>query len=340
VTTRTDVFAAGIVLWELSLMQRLFAGRNEVETISLVRGRQIPRPREIDSSYPAALEEVVMGALERDLSRRTASAGVLADGLRSYLSSVAPVTKDRVGELMVRTFPRQPAQEGAAPEGVHGSKPSVATEALSPSTAQTRAKRPERLALRRKASSVGIIGAALALAGVSAFWAMKSATPNRDALVARPPDRGAPTKLPIIDLLPVPGRVPVSTAPTLGSQAPALRQPTPAGKPRDRPRPVPAEASSRPVPSMSKQVAAVVTASGEVPTGTLIVASQQWGTVFVDGADHGPTDLQVALSPRAHSVAVSLSNGAGTFSAIATIEAKKRTKCKVSGNALACEPPR
>ena len=63
---RTDVFALGIVLYELSLGIKLYdVGRGEMQVVrEILEGRVTP-PREIDPAYPAAVEAVVMRALAK-----------------------------------------------------------------------------------------------------------------------------------------------------------------------------------------------------------------------------------------------------------------------------------
>ena len=87
VDRRSDVFALGIVLYELTTSRRLFRGDSDLGTLRLVTGGQIPRPSRIDPSYPPALERVVMKALERNVDRRYQSAAELESDLREFLKA-------------------------------------------------------------------------------------------------------------------------------------------------------------------------------------------------------------------------------------------------------------
>jgi len=77
VVPATDVFAAGIVLWEALTGQRLFAGDNEGETVMRIVKRDIPPPSSVEG-VSAAYDAVVMKALQREAGDRYASAREMA----------------------------------------------------------------------------------------------------------------------------------------------------------------------------------------------------------------------------------------------------------------------
>jgi len=81
VTRRTDVFAAGIVLWELLTGKKLFVRDNEAATIHEILEGVVPRPSSIASDIPPALDDLVMRALESDPARRFQTAREMAIAL-------------------------------------------------------------------------------------------------------------------------------------------------------------------------------------------------------------------------------------------------------------------
>lgn len=92
VTRQTDVFSAGIVLWELLAGKRLFQGATEAETFGNVLRREVSSPLEAWSDRPIApetrtaieaLAPVALRALERDPGRRYATASEMASALES-----------------------------------------------------------------------------------------------------------------------------------------------------------------------------------------------------------------------------------------------------------------
>ncbi len=84
---RVDVFALGIVLWEISLGRRLFRADNEAATVLMIVKCDVQRPTEIRSDYPPELERIVMKALEGDREKRYATAADMARDLDRYIAS-------------------------------------------------------------------------------------------------------------------------------------------------------------------------------------------------------------------------------------------------------------
>jgi serine/threonine protein kinase len=71
---RSDLFAVGVMLWELLIGRRLFEGDDTRGLLAAVLFGKIPRPRSIRANVPKDLERVLMKLLERDRPARYASA--------------------------------------------------------------------------------------------------------------------------------------------------------------------------------------------------------------------------------------------------------------------------
>lgn len=82
---RSDIYSLGIVLYELTVGQRLFRGPASEVAQRLVAGDVKP-PTFISQDYPGALESIVMRTLERRPSERYPTAFDLADDLALYLA--------------------------------------------------------------------------------------------------------------------------------------------------------------------------------------------------------------------------------------------------------------
>ena len=79
----TDLFAMGIVLWELLTGRRLFPGVNQVTTIQRVCFDPIPPPRSIDPAISRELDRICAKALERPRARRYPTAAAFAEELEA-----------------------------------------------------------------------------------------------------------------------------------------------------------------------------------------------------------------------------------------------------------------
>jgi serine/threonine protein kinase len=82
---RSDVFALGVVLWECLTGRRLFFDRNDFQTMRNVVERPVPPPSTQRAEVPAALDFIVLRALERDPKRRYPDAKTMADELEAVL---------------------------------------------------------------------------------------------------------------------------------------------------------------------------------------------------------------------------------------------------------------
>ena len=83
---RTDVYALGATLWEMTTGRRLFKRDNDLETIKAIRAQEIPDPRTIvDGIYPDALFQIVDKALKRDPKERYASAAEMGVALDAFV---------------------------------------------------------------------------------------------------------------------------------------------------------------------------------------------------------------------------------------------------------------
>jgi len=106
---RADVFAVGIILWEMFTGRRLFYGETDYQTVELVRQARVPSVAALNPEIEPELEAVVRKALARDVEERYQSAADLADALAQYLFSrrmkvtardIAALVRDAQVEMM------------------------------------------------------------------------------------------------------------------------------------------------------------------------------------------------------------------------------------------------
>jgi serine/threonine protein kinase len=103
---RSDVFAMGILLYELTVGKRLFKGANELEVFRQITERDATRPTTIDADYPLALEEILLKALARDREQRYATAQELQVALETFARDEKLLISSAVlGTWMTQLFP-------------------------------------------------------------------------------------------------------------------------------------------------------------------------------------------------------------------------------------------
>ena len=101
VDLRTDIFACGIILWELLTGRRLFLGENDVQTVQLVRDCDVPSLREANPEVGPELERIVNRALAADPAARYQRCDELAEDLAGYLfANGLKVTSFDVGRMV------------------------------------------------------------------------------------------------------------------------------------------------------------------------------------------------------------------------------------------------
>jgi serine/threonine protein kinase len=102
---RSDLFAMGIVLWELLSRQRLMTGDNAANTLHKLMNEPIPRLASVMPEVDPHLEAIVTRALEKDPAARFQSAAEMREALESWLArSPRPCRQDDVGRRMQYLF--------------------------------------------------------------------------------------------------------------------------------------------------------------------------------------------------------------------------------------------
>src|SRR5690554_1213589 len=136
VDARSDVYALGILLYETTVQTRLFRGRSDFETMSLIANSQVTPPRELRPDYPEELEAIVMRALQKDLDKRYQSALELQTALEDWLHA----QEKRVGPAEISAYmhqifpvqPKAPAEELPLPQAPDPRAATPAAEAAAP----------------------------------------------------------------------------------------------------------------------------------------------------------------------------------------------------------------
>ncbi len=85
VDARADIFAIGIMLWELLAGRRLFMGKTDLETVQMVQRAIIPPITRIRPDVPPELEPILARALAAEPSQRYTTARELGADLNAFL---------------------------------------------------------------------------------------------------------------------------------------------------------------------------------------------------------------------------------------------------------------
>ena len=87
---RTDLWALGVILYELLTGRRPFSGSNVTQLFDEIQHREPKPPRQITEAIPAALESICLKCLAKDVRERYTNGFDLAADLRWAIDTVQP----------------------------------------------------------------------------------------------------------------------------------------------------------------------------------------------------------------------------------------------------------
>lgn len=182
VTRLTDLFAAGIVLWEALTNMRLFEADSEAAVLHKLREHPIAPPSTIHPEATSALDEVVLKALSRNPADRFQSAEEFAIAIERAVALASPHTiggwvKQLAGEPLSAR-----AQRVAELESVSSLQIITGTGTASPLVAG-----PPNESPRSELWKVAILALGLAVLLPAAWWLTHRAAPQPPPAVAMPP---------------------------------------------------------------------------------------------------------------------------------------------------------
>jgi serine/threonine-protein kinase len=185
VDRRADIFALGIVLYEVTTWRRLFRAENDQDSADMVLKMPIAPPSVVDSDYPPELEQIVMRALQRKRSERYQTAHELHLDLEAYLASIGQtVLQSTVGELMQRTFPDAIAERAELMKScrqiIDSTPPALTDEPSSPTVAGAVGELAEgaSIHLQRRSLWPVWLAAGLLLVGAGVLFVMLQRPPR------------------------------------------------------------------------------------------------------------------------------------------------------------------
>ncbi len=251
---RADIFAAGIVSWELCTGRRLFSADSPAQIMARVLSGEVSRPTDLVPSLPAQLDEVILRALSRKPEERFDNALQMAEALnqavpRAAAPEVRRWVRAAMGDKLEERARRLAEIESssATDSSVHLVDRRVAADEVTDTdlsaTTDPGARRRQK---RRVMLAALALLAGLGLAAVLFGRSLLGPSSKRDAAlgaasqegIAAPPE---PEQVPTEPAAPPPVTASTPPPPTASSQEPApVTPPRPAARPTAvRPKPPP-----------------------------------------------------------------------------------------------------
>jgi serine/threonine protein kinase len=129
---RSDIFALGICLYELTTLRRAFKGNDDFETMKRIVAGDVILPSVAVPGYPRELEAIVLTAMANDPNARFQTAAEMIEALDAFAQRAKLVgSNTAMGRFMTQLFgsKKEPWVEGAdAPDRTAISEPSVEIE--------------------------------------------------------------------------------------------------------------------------------------------------------------------------------------------------------------------
>jgi serine/threonine protein kinase len=178
---RVDIFAAGIVLYEIIAGRMLFSGETEHDVYRAITDDEIP-DLAIEGLCDPDLMEILRRALARHARDRYPTAEAFADDLRAYVYRNDPsFTRRRIAEHMQREFHDEMEEndrlDAGGGEGDVGDAPREVTFIATPDAVE-RTKMGRKSSAKRSSPGQEPTGVRLAVARTSSSDAMAAALPR------------------------------------------------------------------------------------------------------------------------------------------------------------------
>ncbi|HEX4423457.1 MAG TPA: protein kinase, partial [Kofleriaceae bacterium] len=102
---RSDIFALGIVLYELTTLRRAFKGRDDFETMKRIVAGDLVLPTTVVQGFPRELEAIILTALANDAAARFQTAQELIEALDAFtVRAKLTGSNTAMGRFMVQLF--------------------------------------------------------------------------------------------------------------------------------------------------------------------------------------------------------------------------------------------
>jgi eukaryotic-like serine/threonine-protein kinase len=102
---RSDIFALGICLYELTTLRRAFKGKDDFETMKRIVGGDVVAPSVAVPGYPRELEAIILTALANDPNARFQTAQEMIEAMDAFATrSKLAASPNALGRFMTQLF--------------------------------------------------------------------------------------------------------------------------------------------------------------------------------------------------------------------------------------------
>jgi serine/threonine-protein kinase len=156
---RADLFALGIVLYEMTTAKRLFMRENQLLVLKAITEEAVPPPSQIRSDYPPHVEHAVMMALARNRDERYSTAAEMRRELLAAVRALDPtgMPEERLGDLMKKVFADRIGEKAEMLRQVRAGTVQISVPAAEVDSETGEARAPRLSAPVRELSSPGTL---------------------------------------------------------------------------------------------------------------------------------------------------------------------------------------
>ncbi|WP_394841808.1 serine/threonine protein kinase [Pendulispora brunnea] len=246
---RADIFAVGVMLWELLAQRRLFDGDAQVDIVRKVLYEPIPPVSALAPELGYAFDAVVARALARNPAERFARASDLGAALDAVLAdSSFGASHEEVGRFVrAQVGERLAERKQRIKEGLRSSSSSAASgpstqvvQVVEPAASQESAVVSSRLSRHAARIALAAVAFVVAVLGTIALVATRTSS--------TPPPTEVPSEPPAVSAEPPPARLPPSPPPVQSAPAPSAPAANTVKPEKPKPRKVVAPSAGSDVP--------------------------------------------------------------------------------------------
>jgi len=211
---RSDLFAAGVILYQFLTGERPFAGSSTTTMQKVLKEEPLP-PSTLNVQLPPAIDAVVRKALAKRADDRFQSAREFSAALRAAIHASGSTRSAATSSDADATMPNLAAMSGignAAPQPTVAAQPQPAASNARPTQASLPPPGAQKAGARGQATAIAIV-AAIALVGIVAWWLLARGPANpvtaaKTPAVAPVAEVAAPAAIAAAALLPAADAIP------------------------------------------------------------------------------------------------------------------------------------